>query len=262
MMLYYIDAHTHMDNNRFNKDRRKVIERAWKNSVLGIVNAGSDQATSNALIELCDSVDNMWTAVGIHPHKAGQYINDDLNWLRDLARHPLVVAIGEMGLDFHYDFSPREQQRQVFERLMALAVEVDLPAVVHAREADEDAFIMLEQLPGDHPVLLHCFAGDVELMHEAVDRGYYLSLGGVITFNKAKEAQEVAAEVPLENLMLETDAPYLTPHPYRGKRNEPGRIPIIAQQVAKLRGIELETVAKATAAAAERFYQINLKLPE
>ncbi|MFO7941920.1 MAG: TatD family hydrolase [Bacillota bacterium] len=257
-MMVFVDGHAHLDNKAFRDDVARCLARARERDVRAVVNGSSDRNTAQRALDLARENEGMWSTVGVHPHKAEQYLDDSFDWVRSLAEEPEVLAVGEMGLDYHYDFSPRAQQRQVFENMIDLAVELSMPAVVHSREAEADTFVMLENFPPDHRVLLHCFSGDVMLMEEAMDQGYYISLGGVVTFNNANATREVARNVPLDRLLLETDAPYLTPHPHRGKRNEPAYIPLIAEEIARLRGIDVAEVARETTAAAEAFYGTKL----
>ncbi len=253
-----IDAHAHMDNKAFNRDLDRCIKRAKEQRVVGVINGSSDGPTAEKALRIARKYPNMWSTAGVHPHKAKDHLEDPLKWIRTLAKDPKVVAIGEMGLDYHYDHSPRDVQREVFERLIHLAVELQMPAVIHSREADADTFVMLEKFPAGHKVLLHCFSGDELLLEEAMDYGYYISLGGVVTFQNAEKTREVARRVPLDRLLLETDAPFLTPHPYRGQRNEPANIPLIAEEIAVLRGEDVETIAAETTAATEDFYGIKI----
>ncbi len=257
-MMTFVDGHAHLDNKAFRADVAECLERARQNDVLAVVNGSSDRSTARRALSLAREHGGMWSTAGVHPHKAEQYVEDSFDWIRSLAGEPEVVALGEMGLDYHYDFSPRAEQRAVFEKMIDLAVELSMPAVIHSREAEADTFVMLENFPPDHPVLLHCFSGDAMLLEEAMDQGYYISLGGVVTFKNADVTRDVARHVPLDRLLLETDAPYLTPHPHRGKRNEPAYIPLIAGEIARLRGIDVAEVARETTAAAEAFYGTRL----
>ena len=255
--MVFVDGHAHLDNKAFRRDLAACLRRARDVEVVAVINGASDGPTAQRARDLSHANEGMWATAGVHPHKAKDHLDDPLDWIRSLSRDPKVLALGEMGLDYHYDFSPRDAQRTVFERMMELAVELDMPAVVHSRESDADTFVMLENMPPGHKILLHCFSGDVDLLEEAMDFGYYISLGGVVTFQNAQETREVARRVPLDRLILETDAPYLTPQPYRGKRNEPAYVPIIAREIADLKGIEVEEVARETTATAEEFYGLK-----
>jgi len=235
------------------------MDRAARRGVVMVVNVGIDQATSRASVDLAQADPRIYAVCGIHPHNARRYSERSLDWLESMALEPRVVAIGEIGLDYYRDRSPRSVQREVFTRQLELAEKMRLPVVVHSRQAEEDTFALLDQhLSPGHPVLLHCFSGDWECAQESLGKGYHLALGGPVTFRNAREAQEVAARVPLERLLLETDCPYLAPHPYRGKRNEPSYIPLVAGAIAQLRGESLESVARATTGAAVGFFGLEL----
>lgn len=250
-----IDTHAHLEDSRFDGDREECLRRAGENSVVAVVNSGINRERSRTAAGMADEYPGVWATVGIHPHGASKADDDDLAWIEELMEHEGVLAIGETGLDYHYDFSPRDVQRRVFRRQLVLARILKVPVVIHDREAHDDCFAILgEELPPEHPVLLHCFSGDVPLMERALERGYYLGLGGVVTFKNAADTHEVAARVPLDRLCLETDAPYLAPHPRRGRRNEPALIPHIAREIARLRGIPMSEVAESTTRTAQAFF--------
>ncbi len=234
------------------------MARARAASVAAIINAGTDRSSSRAAVKLA-ARPGVWALVGVHPHQAAGAADRDLAWLEDLLDLDEVLGVGEIGLDYHYDFSPRPVQGRIFRRQLAIARKHRAPVVVHNREADEDCLALLrEELPAGHPVLLHCFSGDVGLMQEVLERGYLIGLGGVVTFKSAVDAREVARRIPLERLVLETDAPHLAPHPRRGRRNEPAFILHIARRIARIRGIPVEELAAATTAAAETFFARDL----
>ncbi len=250
-----IDTHAHLEDSRFDGDRDACLHRAYENSVVAVVNAGVSRERSEAAARLARDHPRVWATVGVHPHGASDAADDDLAWIVDLLHHEGVLGIGETGLDYHYDHSPRDVQRRVFRRQLELAKRLEVPVVIHDREAHDDCFAILEEeLPPQHPVLLHCFSGDAALMERALGRGYYLGLGGVVTFKNARDTREVAARVPLDRLCLETDAPYLAPHPRRGRRNEPALIPHIARKIARLRGIPMSEVADSTTCTARAFF--------
>ncbi len=249
-----IDAHVHLNHRAFSEDREECMDRARTAGVRAMVNPGTHRRTSEEAAELAARHEDVWAAAGVHPHSAAQAA-DDWSWLEELLRCDEVLALGECGLDYHYDFSPRPDQRRVFARQLQLAAADDLPVVVHSREADEDCLRILDrELSPGHPVLLHCFSGDISSMEIAVKRGYFISLGGIVTFDGADDTHRVAAQVPMDHLMLETDAPYLAPVPRRGRRNEPANILYIARRIAELRDISPLEVARATNAAAQAFY--------
>ncbi len=258
--MVLVDTHAHLDDSRFNADRAECIKRARSGSVKGIINVGIDRRRSKTSVQLAQQYDDMWAAVGVHPHAASHYLDSDFVWLKDLLdAHKEVVAVGEIGLDYYHNYSQPAQQRQVFRSLLKLAVKKDYPVVVHCREADEDCYAILKDLaPADYPVLMHCFPGDIPMMRDAVERGYFLALGGVVTFSNAKKTHEVALEVPLDRLVLETDCPYLSPHPQRGRRNEPAYLQHVARRIARLRDENIETIAERTTENAEKFFNIEV----
>ncbi len=256
--MRFVDTHAHLYADAFASDRKACIDRACTSSVEGIINAGTDSSSSRAAVNLA-RLPGVWALGGVHPHQAAAAADKDLDWLEHLLELDEVLGVGEIGLDYHYDFSPRPLQAQVFGRQLALAKKHGALVVVHNREADSDCLDLLRRgLLAGHPVLLHCFSGDVALMEEVLDRGYHIGLGGVVTFKNARETHEVARQVPLDRLVLETDAPYLAPHPKRGRRNEPAFIPLIAERIAHLKGIPVEEVAAETTAAAELFFGRHL----
>lgn len=253
-----IDTHAHLDFSRFNKDRNEVINRASDTGVKYIVNVGADLASSHRGVELSQLFSNIYATVGIHPHDADQVNDRALKVLKDLAKADRVVAIGEIGLDYYYDNSPREKQRTGFRKQLKLARELRLPVVIHGREADEDLLTILkEERVEEIGGILHCFSSGLEVAREALDMGLYLGFGGVITFKKADQTRNVVKEVPLERILIETDAPYLTPHPHRGKRNEPAYVKFVAEKIAQIKGVSIERVAEITTANAKKVYNLN-----
>ncbi len=257
--MEFIDAHVHLNHRDFSGDRTDCVRRARAAGVQAMVNPGTHRRTSEQAAELAARFDEVWAAAGVHPHSAAD-TGEDWTWLEDLLRREEVLALGECGLDYHYDFSPRAVQRRVFSEQLRLARSAGVPVVVHSREADDDCLRILErELPPGHPVLLHCFGGDVQMMERAVDRGYWLSLGGIVTFDGADEMRRVAAQVPHDHLMLETDAPYLAPVPRRGRRNEPAHVQYVARRIAELRDEPLAEIARTTTSAAETFYDHPLQ---
>lgn len=242
-----IDSHAHLDDARFNKDRDKLIKELEENGIELAINIGSDLKTSIASAALADKHENIYAAVGIHPHSAKEVDESTIEILRSFAARDKVVAIGEIGLDFHYDNSPRDIQKKWFKEQIKLAKEVNLPIVVHSRESDQEVLdIIKEAQDGTLRGVLHCFSGSVELAKEYIKLGFYISLAGPVTFKNARVPKEVAKAVPLDKLLVETDSPYLTPEPYRGKRNEPIYTKYVAGTIADLRGISYEELAKAT----------------
>ncbi|WP_341962985.1 TatD family hydrolase [Planococcus maritimus] len=254
----YIDTHVHLNVDQYDEDLQEVIDRALNSKVEKMVVIGFDRKTIKRAIELAEHYDFIYAVVGWHPVDAIDCTDEDLEWIEQLAAHDKVVGIGETGLDYHWDKSPRDIQQQVFRKQIQLAKRVDLPIIIHNREATEDVLTILreedaQQVGG----VMHCFGGSVETAQESIKMNFMISLGGPVTFKNAKKPKEVAAEIPLEHLMIETDAPYLAPHPYRGKRNEPSYVTLVAEEIARLKELPVETVAEATTKNAERFYKLS-----
>ena len=250
-----IDTHTHLDFPQFDHDREEVIERALAAGVEIIVNVGADLASSRASVVLAEQYPAIYAAVGVHPHDAKAVSERELGELRELATHPKVVAIGEIGLDFYRDLSPRERQRQVFRQQLALAVEVGKPVIIHDREAHGEMRDILRDwvrsLPANsplahHPGTLHCFSGDLDMAQEMVALGFFIGVDGPLTYQNARRLPEIVRALPLECLVIETDAPYLPPHPYRGQRNEPAYVRLVAEAMARVKAIPLDKVAQTT----------------
>ncbi len=248
MML--VDSHCHLDSKEFETDREAVIDRALGAGVGRLVAIGTGEGPPDleAGIRLADRHPEFFATVGVHPHDAGKAGDETLGRVGELVRHPKVIAIGEIGLDYHYDFSPRDQQRAIFAEQMAVAVAAGLPIVIHTREAWSDTLELIEQhwslaaIPG----VMHCFTGNVAEARRCLDLGFYLSFGGIVTFPKSVDIQQAAKETPDDRLLLETDAPYLAPVPVRGKRNEPGFLIHTAAKLAQLRGTSPEMIAALT----------------
>ncbi|HHX43998.1 MAG TPA: TatD family hydrolase [Chloroflexi bacterium] len=259
-----LDSHAHLDSSRFDGDRDAMLARAAAAGVEAIVTCGADVASSAAAIALAAAHATVWAACGIHPHEAqhawatreaahGEAAVSD--HLRRLVRSPRVVAIGEIGLDYHYDFSPRPVQRAVFERQLALAAELGMPVILHNREADADLRAIVD---GAGPLqgVLHCFLADRAMAEWALDRGLYLGVAGPITFRRSESLREVVRDVPLDRLLIETDSPYLAPVPLRGRRNEPAFVAHVAEGLAALWGLAPAEVAQRTNANARRLFGI------
>jgi len=239
-----VDVHAHLDDKAFDGDRQQVLENIGNNGII-VVNAGSDLETSRFSVDLAQNYDFVYACVGVHPHEAEKVPDDYMEKLKELAQNPKVIGIGEIGLDYYYDFSDRTKQQKVFAEQLELAKSLGLPVVIHNRDAHEDTLNILKKYA---PIkgLMHCYSGSWELAQELLKLGFYFSFGGVITFKNAKRPKEVAAKLPLDKLLLETDCPYLSPEPYRGKRNDPTRISIIAKQLAELHNISLEELETIT----------------
>lgn len=243
-----VDSHCHLDDHQFDEDRDAAIERARAAGVetLMAIGTGSGPPDLEAAIRLADRYPFFYATVGVHPHDAAKATPDTLDRLRDLARHPKVKAVGEIGLDYHYDFSPREVQRAVFEKQLGLAAEAGLPVVIHTREAWDDTLALLAGWRGGG--IMHCFTGNEQQARQALALGFHLAFGGVLTFPKAEEVRQAARITPEDRLLVETDCPYLAPVPMRGKRNEPAFLVETVRRLAEVRGATPEAIARLTTA--------------
>lgn len=254
----FFDTHAHLNAEQYNKDLAEVIDRAQKEGVSNIVVVGFDRPTIEKAMKLTEEYDFIYACVGWHPVDAIDMTEEDLLWIEELTKHPKVVALGEMGLDYYWDKSPKEIQKEVFRRQIRLAKKVELPIVIHNRDATADIVeILKEEEAKEVGGIMHCFSGSPETAKECTDMNFYISLGGPVTFKNAKKPKEVAEVIPLEKLLIETDCPYLAPHPYRGKRNEPGYVKLVAEQIAEIKGISTEEVARVTTENAKKIFGIN-----
>ena len=251
----YFDSHAHLDDARFQQDFDEILARMAENRVTRMMNIGCDLPSSENSVRLAERFDWVWAAVGSHPDDADHVDEARIAVYRQLAKHPRVKAIGEIGLDYHYEDVPRGVQQQAFRMQMALAEELGLPVVVHEREAHGDGLAIVDEFPNVRGVF-HCFSGSPELAHELVRRGWYIGFTGVVTFKNARRAVETAQSIPLDRILIETDCPYMAPEPYRGRRNDPSYVPLVAQKIAALRGISAEETAQATWDNACRLFRI------
>lgn len=248
-----IDTHAHLNGKQFDEDRQEVIERALAAGVTRIVNIGFNRETIPSSLELAETYEFIYTAVGWHPQDAKDMGPDDLDWIGELCRREKVVAIGEIGLDYYWDTSPKDVQARVFREQIRLARRLGMPIVIHNRDAHQDVVTILkEEKAGEVGGIMHCFSGSWEIAKQCLDMNFHISFGGPITFKNARQPKEVLAKVPLDRLLLETDAPYLTPHPHRGKRNESAYVRLVAEAAAEIKGLSLEELAQVTTANAVR----------
>ena len=241
-----IDSHAHIQLDQFDADRGAVLERAQEAGVHAIMVIGFDLETSRGAIALAEEYDQIYATVGMHPHDAKDLDDETVRIFSDLAAHPKVVALGEMGLDYYRDLSPRPIQKATFERQLDLAEELDLPIVIHNREAYHDILPILQARRGRVRGVMHCFSGDVEIMRQSLALGFYIGIGGPVTYRKSNGLQEVARKVPADALLVETDCPWLAPQFRRGKRNEPAYVRATTEKIAELRGISLEEIGEIT----------------
>ncbi|MCC3649822.1 TatD family hydrolase [Cytobacillus oceanisediminis] len=254
----FFDTHAHLNAEQYNEDLQEVIDRALSEGISNIVVVGFDRPTIEKAMELTEQYEFIYACVGWHPVDAIDMTEEDLLWIEELSSHPKVVALGEMGLDYYWDKSPKDIQKEVFRKQIRLAKKVKLPIVIHNRDATSDIVeILKEEGAGEVGGIMHCFSGSPEIAQECVDMNFYISLGGPVTFKNAKKPKEVADVIPLEKLLIETDCPYLTPHPHRGKRNEPSYVKLVAEQIAEIKGLSTEEVAQATTENAKKIFGIN-----
>lgn len=250
------DSHAHYDSEAFNDDRKELLNALQGQGVCGIINCGSDMASSLASLELADEFDYIYAACGVHPHEAESCKQGYLPVLKKLCMEKKCVAVGEIGLDYHYDFSPRDIQKKVFEQQLVLAKELDLPVIIHDREAHEDTFELLKRYKPKGVV--HCFSGSAEMAKKVIKLGMYIGLGGAVTFKNARKPLEVAAVVPSDRLLIETDCPYMTPVPHRGKRCDSSYIPFTAEVLASARNTTAEEILDLTRKNANTLFGLEL----
>lgn len=250
------DTHCHLMDDQFDDDLGEVIRNARDAGVSHVVIPAVDVASAHRAIAIAQQYDGVYAAVGIHPEAAKDVPDGDFDVIRQLAMHPKVVAIGEIGLDYYWDAAPRPEQQAVLRRQIEIAKRVKLPVIIHNRESTEDILTVLES-SGAAEVggIMHCFNETIEVAKTCLDMSFYISFGGPVTFKRADDVRAVAAQIPSDRLLVETDSPYLSPHPYRGKRNEPARVQLIAQQVADVRGESFEAIAACTTENAFRIFR-------
>jgi TatD DNase family protein len=254
--MILVDSHAHVDFAQFDNDREAVIARARATGLAAVVNIGTNVNTSRASVALAERYDFIHATVGIHPHDAETANSRALGELRSLAHHPKVVAIGEIGLDYYRDYSPRRAQRQAFRDQLALASELNRPVVVHSRDAHDDVLRILSEWEGSG--VLHTYAAGPKRLGQVIDMGFFIGISGPVTYPRAESLREVVRAVPLARLLIETDCPYLTPEPHRGKRNEPAYVKLVAEAVARTRGNSTQQIADVTTENARRLFGLQL----
>lgn len=255
MILNLFDSHLHLDDGAFEPDREAVLDRARAAGVGGFVTIGTSLASSRRAVSLAEQHKDVFASVAIHPHDASDATPEAMRELAALARHPRVMAVGETGLDYYRTFAPREAQASAFRAHLGLARELNLPVIIHSRDAYQDVLRILDEgTPSG--VVMHCFSGSLEIARACLDRDYYLGLGGPLTYRNALRTQEVVRFVPPDRLLLETDAPYLPPEPHRGRRNEPAYLPLVAWAAAHARGVSAGTVAEITTSNARAVFNL------
>lgn len=252
-----IDTHVHLNAHQYDEDLEEVITRARENGLEKMVVIGCDRPSIERTMELIEEYDDIYGVIGWHPVDAIDCTDEDLKWIEELSAHEKIVGIGETGLDYHWDKSPKDVQKALFRRQLALAKRVGLPIIIHNRESTDDCVEILKE-ENAHEIggIMHAFSADEKTADEIIAMNFYVSLGGPVTFKNAQLPKDIAVHVPLDRLLVETDAPYLTPHPFRGKRNEPAHVKLVAEKIAELRGMSYEELAGATTENAKRLYNI------
>ncbi|MBE6775666.1 MAG: TatD family deoxyribonuclease [Ruminococcaceae bacterium] len=248
------DTHAHYDDRRFDEDRAELLSSLFGGSVSGIINCGCDLKSSLETVALTEKYPNLYGAVGVHPHEAEETTQEDLEKIKELYKKEKIVAVGEIGLDYFYDFSPREKQIEIFRRQLVTANELNLPVIIHDRDAHEDTLTILKELKPKGVV--HCFSGSAEMAREILKLGLYIGIGGAVTFKNARKPVEVVEMLPLDRLLLETDAPYMTPVPFRGKRCDSSHIAYTAEKIAEIKGMDVQELIDKCAENAKALFGI------
>ncbi|HWI55218.1 MAG TPA: TatD family hydrolase [Desulfobacteria bacterium] len=255
----FFDSHAHLDDLKYDEDRHEMLMRAKDSGISYVVNVGCDVQSSRRSVALSEKYGFVYAAVGIHPHDAAEEGDRGLEEIRELSLHPKVVAIGEMGLDYYRDLSPRDVQQEMFRKQVRLAIELNKPIIVHDRDAHGDVMKILKEEEAEKARgVLHCFSGSLEMARECLEMGFYISIAGPVTFNNSRRLQEVAKAIPVDRLLIETDAPYLTPEPNRGKRNESAFVVHVARKISELKSLPVEDIAAATTTNAKRLFGIGV----
>ncbi|MGL4791147.1 MAG: TatD family hydrolase [Anaerotignaceae bacterium] len=251
----YFDSHAHYNDPRFKDDINELMEDMHNNGVDYILNSGESMKSIKTALELTEKFDFVYAAVGVHPHNVAKMEEGDLSILKLYGKKPKVKAIGEIGLDFYYDNSPRDDQRFWFKKQLELAKELDMPVIIHSRDASQECFDIIKE-SGVRKGVVHCYSGSAEMALDYVKMGFYIGIGGVVTYSNAKKLVEVAKEVPLNAIVIETDCPYLSPNPNRGKRNDSNNLKYVVEKIAVERGLTHEDVANATSFNAKKLFGI------
>lgn len=255
-----IDSHCHLNFNKFDDDRADVIERAKAEGIAAFINPGTNLDDSQQVVNLAGQFPQVYAAIGVHPNDAGGFDEAALNQLRALAVHPKVVAIGEIGLDYYWDKAPHPVQRRVFEQQLELARDLNLPVIIHQRDATVDTMAVLRQWgsSGHSGLVLHSFSGNRAMADEATRLGFYIGISGPVTFKNARDLPGIVASLPPERILVETDAPFLSPHPYRGKRNEPARVKLVAEKVAELQKVSFLEMSQQLTKNTVRLFNLQM----
>ena len=241
----YFESHAHYDDERFDDDRDELLASFPSEGIETVVNSSSDVASSKASIALAEKYPFFYASVGVHPHEVGKMTDADIDSLRELSKHPKVVAIGEIGLDFYYDLSPRDSQRYWFKRQLELAEELDMPVIIHSREASQECFDIIAQSKVRKGVI-HCYSGSAPMAQDYADMGFYIGVGGSLTFKNNKKTVEVVEKLPHEKILIETDSPYLAPVPYRGRRNDSRLLKYVVEKISEIKNIPENDICNIT----------------
>lgn len=249
----YFESHAHYDDERFAEDRDELIRSLSTEGVETVVNVASDIASSKASIDLAEKYPFFYASVGVHPHEVAKMNEEDIGTLKELSKHKKVVALGEIGLDYYYDLSPREDQRYWFRRQLSLAHELNLPVIIHSREAAQECFDLIKESPVRNGVI-HCYSGSAQMAKAYIDLGFYIGIGGSITFKNNRKGIEVVETIPIEKILIETDSPYLAPVPYRGRRNDSRLLKYVVEKISEVKKIPEIDICNITKNNAEMLY--------
>ena len=250
------DTHAHYDHKQFDEDRHELLSNLPSMGIEYVINVGSDMKSTHSSIKLAEKYPHIYASVGVHPHYASIFEDaSNLDKLRDFAKSKKVVAYGEIGLDFFHNFSPPDMQREWFKKQLNMACELEMPVIIHSRDANDEVFIIIEASPARKGVI-HSFSGDANLASKYIELGFSIGIGGVVTFKKADVLKEVCKQIPLSKMLLETDCPYLAPHPFRGKRCDSTKLNLVADEIAKIKGVSVEEICTVTTQNAKDLFGI------
>ena len=252
----YFESHAHYDDEAFNEDREELLSDLTKNGIDYVIQTAADISSSKEGLNLAKKYDFIYCSIGVHPHEVKELNEDNFNELKILSKEEKVVAIGEIGLDYYYDNSPRDLQKYWFERQIEWAIEENLPIIVHSREASQETFNIINKINPSKKGVIHCYSGSAEMAEEYIKMVYYIGIGGTVTFKNAKKIVEVVEKIPISSILIETDAPYLSPEPYRGRRNDSTKLKFIAEKIAQIKGLDLDSVANITKENAKKLFEI------
>ena len=253
--MKFFESHAHLYFDDYDEDREELIEQLFASDIEGILNAGVDLKTSEQCISLADRHERLYAACGFHPNDVAEHDIKDVEVLRILIQHAKVVSIGETGIDLYRDRAPLDMQKKFFIRQLEIALENDMPVIVHSRSAEEQTLDVIDQISQKYKGVFHCYAGGVDTAHRLIEKGFYISFTGNLTY-KNNDRENVVRAIPLENMLLETDSPFLTPVPFRGKRNDPSKLKYIAEKIADIKGVSIEEVASVTTLNSKKLFGI------